>query len=387
MMPSDHIAFADNTVGEEEIESVTAVLRSRWLSAGPVCAAFEAEFAAALGVPDAVAVSSGTAALHLAVLALDLRPGDEVIMPSLSFVAGAAMVALHGGRPVFADIRSADDLTIDPGDAARRVTRHTRAIMVMHYGGHAADIAQVAEVAADARCTVIEDAAHAPAVTHPAGMLGTVGDVGCFSFFATKNITTGEGGMVVARDARLLDRIRAMRSHHTTSSAWLRHQSGTGGYDVTGIGLNYRPNEIAAALGRTQLARLADDRRRRAQIAARYRAGLADLPGLQIPFLARSGDCAHHLFAVLVPPPQPRAEFVARLREAGVPTSVHYPPTHQLSFYREHFPSAAPLPRLEAIAGRLVSLPMHARLSDEQADRVVASVRSAVPGWSAGRNR
>src|SRR6185437_15266309 len=179
--------------------------------------------------------SSGTAALHLAVLALDLQPGDEVIMPSLSFVAGAAVVALHGGQPVFADSCSADDLTVDPADVTAKITGRTRAIVAMHYGGFAADVGTLRDVARRAGIALIEDAAHAPVVRHQAGMLGTVGDIGCFSFFATKNLTTGEGGMVVARDNELLARIRAMRSHCTTASTWLRHQSGTSGYDVTGL--------------------------------------------------------------------------------------------------------------------------------------------------------
>lgn len=380
MTQVEPVEFADNTAGEEEIEAVAAVLRSRWLSAGPVCAAFEAEFAAALGVPAAVAVSSGTAALHLAVLALGLQPGDEVIMPSLSFVAGAAVVALHGGRPVFADIRSADDLTLDPDDAASRITPRTRAIMVMHYGGHAADIAAVCGLAAAGGIAVIEDAAHAPVVRHAAGMLGTVGDLGCFSFYATKNVTTGEGGMIVARAPEVLARAKAMRSHAMTAPTWSRHQSGAPAYDVTMPGLNYRPNEIAAAIGRVQLGKLAADRRRRASAVARYREGLADVPGLRIPFLGAGGDCAHYLFPVIVPETLARADFTARLRERGIPTSVHYPPTHLFSYYRDRFPLRAPLPALSAIADRLVSLPLHARLTDDQADRVIDAVREAAAG-------
>lgn len=378
MTGPEPVPFADNTIGDEEVQAVEAVLRSRWLSAGPVTAAFEREFAVALGAPQAVAVSSGTAALHLAVLALGIQPGDEVIMPSLSFVAGAAVVALHGGRPVFADICSADDLTVDPADVAARITSRTTAIIAMHYGGFGADIGALREVALRAGVALIEDAAHAPVVRHRAGMLGTVGDIGCFSFFATKNVTTGEGGMVVARDPELLGRVRAMRSHHVTASTWLRHQSGTSGYDVTGIGLNYRPSEITAALGRVQLAKLTADRQRRGQIAARYQAGLADVPGLRLPFAARGDDRAHHLCVVILPETVPRAAFMSRLRDRGVPTSVHYPPTHLLSYYAGRFPLTAPLPALASVAGRLVSLPMHARLTTDQVDRVIDATRRAV---------
>jgi len=383
---ADSVPFADNTLGDEEIAAVGLVLRSRWLSAGPVTAAFEDEFAAALGVPQAVAVSSGTAALHLAVLALDLQPGDEVIMPSLSFVAGAAVVALHGGQPVFADSCSADDLTVDPAEVTAKITGRTRAIVAMHYGGFAADVGTLRDVARRAGIALIEDAAHAPVVRHQAGMLGTVGDIGCFSFFATKNLTTGEGGMVVARDNELLARIRAMRSHCTTASTWLRHQSGTSGYDVTGLGLNYRPSEITGALGRIQLGKLTGDRMRRTQIAARYRFGLAEVAGLRLPFLARDEDAAHHLFVILLPAAVPRADFMSRLRAHGVPTSVHYPPTHLLSYYRDRFPSSAPLPVLASVTDRLVSLPMHARLTADQVDRVIEATVQTVSDLASGRS-
>jgi dTDP-4-amino-4,6-dideoxygalactose transaminase len=362
------VTLADNTIGEEEIEAVTEVLRSRWLSAGPRTLEFERDFAVRLGVPDAVAVSSGTAALHLAVLALDPRPGDEVIVPSLSFVASAAMVALHRVTPVFADVCGEADLTLDPADVARLVTPRTRAVVAMHYGGFPADLPALAEICAARGLRLIEDAAHAPLVRCGTGMLGAAGDLGCFSFFATKNLTTGEGGMVVARERAVLDRIRSARSHHLTASTWDRLRSGDASYDVPGLGLNYRPTEISSALGRVQLARMNADRSRRRALVATYRAALSAVPGLVVPFAERGGDSAHHLMAVVLPAGADRAAARAALAAAGVQTSVHYPPTHRFSYYRPAFVARGhALPVTDSVAPRLLTLPLHARMSDADA--------------------
>ncbi|WP_220270055.1 DegT/DnrJ/EryC1/StrS family aminotransferase, partial [Marinitenerispora sediminis] len=364
--------LADSTIDVEEIEAVTEVLRSRWLTAGSVTRAFEREFAAALGAADAVAVSSGTAALHLAVLALGIGPGDEVIVPSLSFVASAAVTALSGATPVFADAVSPDDLTVDPGDVRRLLTARTRAIVAMHFGGHPAHLDELAAIAREHGAALIEDAAHAPVVRTDAGALGTVGDIGCFSFYSSKNMTTGEGGMVVARDPGVLDRIRSLRSHALSTSTWDRTRGGVAGYDVDGLGLNYRPTEISSALGRVQLGRLPEDRVRRRELVAEYREALAAEPRVGLPFAERTGDSAHHLMAVLLPPGVPRDQVRAHLRAAGVQTSVHYPPTHRFSHYLRAFDSARrALPVTEDVAPRLLSLPLHSRMSG--ADAVLAA--------------
>jgi dTDP-4-amino-4,6-dideoxygalactose transaminase len=377
------IDLAGNQLGPAEIEAVTGVLRSGWLSAGPQTRAFEQEFAAALGVPDAVAVSSGTAALHLAVRSLRLVPGDQVILPSLSFVAAAAMVVLEGGTPVFADVCSEQDLTVDPERVRGLVTGRTRAIVAMHYGGYPADLVALRRIAGTHALQLIEDAAHAPVVryapataaaTGPA-VLGALGDLGCFSFFATKNLTTGEGGMVVARDRTVLEWIRRARSHALTTSTWDRHQSGDTGYDVPEVGLNYRPTEITAAIGRVQLGRLPAEREHRRRLVTAYRELLAAVPGLVVPFAGHAGDCAHHLLAVLLPPGTDRAHLRAALTRAGIQTSVHYPPTHQLSLYRTRYPAAAgTLPVTERVAGRLLSLPLHTRMSVDDAALVARAL-------------
>ncbi|MEU7823718.1 DegT/DnrJ/EryC1/StrS family aminotransferase [Catellatospora sp. NPDC049133] len=371
------VTLGATTLGEREIAAVTQVLTGGWLSMGPVTRTFEREFAHALGAADAVAVSSGTAALHLALLALGIGPGDEVIMPALSFVAAAAMSVAVGAVPVFADVRSPTDLTLDPDDVERRITARTRAVVVMHYAGYAADLARLRRLTADRGLSLIEDAAHAPAVRERDGaFLGTVGDVGCFSFYANKNMTTGEGGMIVAADPEVLARCRSLRSHAMSTSP--RERDNGSGYDIAALGFNYRPTEIGAAIGRVQLERLAADREIRAGVVADYREALAGVPGLVLPFADRAGaDTADHLFAVLLPAGAARAAFRTALASAGVQTSVHYTPTHHLTYYRRRLPDLR-LPVTDAIAGRLVSLPLHACMSGDQSRAVTDSVLTAL---------
>lgn len=373
------VVLFDVDIGDEEIAAVVQVLHSGWLSMGAVTAAFEQAFADAHEVPSAVAVSSGTAALHLAALALGLGPGDEVIMPSLTFVASAATVLLTGARPVFADIKGPHDLTLDPEDVAQRITPRTRAIVAMHYGGYAADMAALAALARQHDLRLIEDAAHAPQVRTAQGMLGTLGDIGCFSFFSTKNMTTGEGGMVVARDPDMLSRMRAMRAHCMTASSWDKHHGRASGYDVDGVGLNYRPTDISSALGRVQLGKLRTDRERRTALVQQYRTLLADVPELELPFTDRDGDSAHHLFPVLLLDGLERSVLQEQLKAAGIQSSVHYPPIHLFSYYRRQCGGQpGSLPRTEDVAARLVSLPLHVRMTEQQVELVARTVRAAV---------
>ncbi|WP_328603277.1 DegT/DnrJ/EryC1/StrS family aminotransferase [Amycolatopsis sp. NBC_00345] len=371
--PVRQVRLADNTIGDEEIEAVGDVLRSGWLSAGPRTELFERAFAGALGTTDAVAVSSGTAALHLAVLELGLRPGDEVIVPTLSFVASAATVALHGGVPVFADVISESEPTISPAEVERLLGPRTRAVVVMHYAGYPARTREIIAIAHRHGATVIEDAAHAP-VVDDGGMVGTLGDVGCFSFFATKNMTTGEGGMIVARDPEALGRMRAMRSHCLSRSTWQREQTGGADYDVAAIGLNYRPTEISSAIGRIQLGRLAADRRQRRLLTARYHERLGEISGLGLVFSGHRGDSAHHLLPVVLPHGVSRHQVRAFLNASGVQSSVHYQPTHLFSYYRERRRTTEQLPVSEAMADRLLSLPLHARMTTGDVDHVAGTL-------------
>ena len=378
------VALADPGLGERERAAVDRVMRSGWVSMGPEVAAFEEEFAAALGAAGAVHVSSGTAALHLAALALGWGPGDEVVVPSLTFVATAATVAAVGATPVFADVRGHDDLTLDPADVLAALTPRTQAIVAVHYGGWPADLDVLRAVAEAAGLALVEDAAHTPPEHRGGGALGTVGDVGCFSLHATKNLTAGEGGVVVARDPATLARLRALRSHAMSAPSWDRQRGRASAYDVAEVGFNYRPTDLAAAIARVQLAKLPAEQAARRARAAEYRRLLAALP-VAVPFTGRpaapppaAGAGAHHLQTVLLPAGTDRAAVQATMRAAGVQTSVHYPPAHGFSAYRSCPTGPSGLVRTEAVAPRLLSLPLHGRLSLGDVGRVVDALADAL---------
>uniref|UniRef100_A0A7C5AMG6 DegT/DnrJ/EryC1/StrS family aminotransferase n=1 Tax=Desulfobacca acetoxidans TaxID=60893 RepID=A0A7C5AMG6_9BACT len=375
------VPLADVTLGEEEIAAVTGVLRSGWLSQGPETQSFEEAMAAFLGVPYTMAVANGTAALHLACLALGLGPGDEVLCPALTFVATANAILYSGARPVFVDIEGPHDLNLSVEDAAGKITSCTRALMVVHYGGYPCHMEALLSLAQRHHLKIIEDVAHAPGGLYHsregARMLGTLGDVGCFSFFANKNLTTGEGGLVATSDPELAGKLRLLRSHGMTSLTWDRHRGHSFSYDVTELGFNYRLDEIRAVLGRVQLQRLPRANARRRELTRLYRERLSDLPGLTLPFYPELETSACHLFPLVLPPGMDRAAFMTALAEKGIQTSIHYPPVHHFSLYRRMWPPDFDhrLPRTEEVAGRLVTLPLFPSLTEAQVNLVIEAVR------------
>lgn len=372
------------TFGPEESAAVAAVLRSGQLSVGTVSEQFERRCGEFLGAPEAVAVSSGTAALHLTLLALDLEPGDEVVMPSLTFVAGASMTRLLGGRPVFADITGPHDLTIDVDHVASLIGPRTRAVLTMHYGGYPADLERLREVCDERSVALVEDSAHAFAVKTPKGTCGTVGEFGTFSFFATKNVSVGEGGLVVARSSHALARVRRLRSHALTATPQERAARGVLQYDVTEFGLNYRPSELSSAIGLAQLDRLTAKQRDRERVCERYRAALTTVDGVEVPFAGRAtGAGAHHLMVVLLPSGTDRNAVRSYLEKAGVQTGMHYPPTHLFTAYRQERGGEA-VPKTEAVAARLLSLPMHPGLSNDDVDQIVGHLAASIADLSRG---
>lgn len=366
------VTLGDVSIGDAEHAAISDVLDSGWLSMGPVTERFEEAFAAVVGAP-AVAVTNGTAALHLAAAALGLGPGDEVICPTLTFVATAAAMRQTGADVVFADSTSEDDFAIDPAEIDRLVGPRTRAIVLLHYGGYPADMAAIMSAAERHGLLVIEDAAHALGADIEGAPCGTIGDAGCFSFFPNKNMTTGEGGMVIFRDSEAAARARRLRSHAMTTLTWDRHRGHSASYDVVGLGFNYRIDEIRAALGVTQLERLSELNARRAELAARYRE-LLDGSGVWMPQLGGRGRSAHHLAPVLVRSPEMRDPLRQALHAERIQTSVHYPPIHTFSYYSHDDLS---LPRAEGITDRLITLPLHPGLDDSDIDLVVDSLRRA----------
>lgn len=368
------IPLAEVELGDPEIEAVTAVLRSRWLTAGATTARFEEELAALCGVPHALAVANCTAALHLAYLALGVGPGDEVLVPTLTFVASANMARAVGATPVFVDSVSERDFNIDPADLERRITPRTRAIAVVHYGGYPCDLPAVLEIARRHDLPVVEDCAHAPGGTLDGKPLGSIGDVGCLSFFGNKNITTGEGGAVVTRRADLAEKLRLLRSHGMTTMTWDRHRGHASTYDVVTAGMNYRLDEMRSAIGLCQLGRLADNNRRRGRVVAAYRRALAGVPGLVVPFDGRA-ESTFHIMPVVLPAGTDRPAVMTRLREAGIQTSVHYPPTHTFAAYAGTAPA---LPRAEALGPRILTLPLYPAMTDEDVELVARELAAAI---------
>jgi dTDP-4-amino-4,6-dideoxygalactose transaminase len=326
------IPLSDVDLDASEEDAVLRVVRSGWLTAGTEVQAFEREFADFLGVEHAVGLANCTAALHLACVALGVRNGVEVIVPTLTFVATANAIVLAGGQAVFADCISQDDLTIDPDDVDRRITSATKGIICMHYGGHPCQMDRLREIARPHGLFLIEDAAHAPGGRWGEQMLGTIGDVGCFSFFGNKNMTMGEGGAAVTREQAVAERLRSLRSHGMTSTSWDRFRGHAYDYDVREAGLNYRLAELPAAVGREQLRKLEANNIRRAALLQRYRDRLASVPGVRLPFGGRPG--AAHLAVALLDDQSQRDRLRARLRAAGIQTSLHYPPAHLFDHYR-----------------------------------------------------
>lgn len=369
------VPLADIDLGEEERQAVLRVLDSTWLTMGKATITFEQQFTAYLGAPDSVAVSSGTAALHIAARLAGLQSGDEVLVPSLTFVASANAMLYEGARPVFVDVKSSDDWTADPDDIRAKVTPRTKAICVVHYGGYLCDMAAILDIAREHNLVVIEDAAHAPGARLEGQAAGTIGDIGCFSFFSNKNMTSAEGGMVVTTRHEWADRARRLRSHGMTTVTWQRHAGHASSYDVLELGYNYRMTDLHAAIGMVQLQKLEANNARRAALIHRYRTRLQDIPMVSVPFQVFRGQPAYHLSPVLLDDRIDRQSFMAAMRSEGIQTSVHYPPIHQFAWYRERFriPSGT-LPRTEQIGSHMVTLPLYPSLDEERVDAVVDAV-------------
>jgi dTDP-4-amino-4,6-dideoxygalactose transaminase len=373
------VPLSDTDVGAEEAEAAARIIDSRWLTMGPETEQFEIAFASLHGAAYAIAVSSCTAALHLAYAALGIGPGDEVIMPALTFVATANAAVVCGATPVFADIIGEDEPTVDPGHIEALITPRTRAITVVQYAGYACRMNEIVALAERHQIPVVEDCAHAPLVRHGDEYLGTVGAIGCFSFFSNKNMTTGEGGMVVTRDDELASRVRLLRSHGMTTGTWARHNERPADYDVLEAGWNYRIDEIRSAIGLVQLRKLAAANAARAGLTAQYRRRLEQAHGATVAFRDYSGDSAHHILPLVAADQLVRGGIVDKLAEAGVQTSHHYPPIHLFKLYRERFGCRpGQLPVTESFASREITLPLYSTMRTADVDYVATVIEDAL---------
>ena len=370
------VPLADVRLPAEAVAAATAVLESGWLSSGPEVEQFEQELADYVGSDHAVACNSCTAALQLALAAGGVGPGHEVVMPSLSFVAGANVVVELGAEPVFCDVIGPHDLTLDPASLERCFTDATRAVIPMHYGGHPCS-PDVVDVARAAGALVVEDAAHAIGAANERGQCGTWGDAGCYSFFANKNLPLGEGGMLVTPDADLAARARSLRSHGMTTVTWERHRGHASSYDVTVPGYNQRLDELRAAMGCVLLAGLDESNAGRARAVARYGRLLEDLDDVTVPFDGRGeGETpANHIQVVVLGEGVDRDRVRGALAEAGIQTSFHYPPTHT---FTAHKGARADVAMTEALAPRLLTLPLYPHLEDQQVEYVVQRLADAL---------
>ena len=381
--PAAWLPYHRPSIGEEEIAEVIDTLRSGWITTGAKASRFEQQLAALLGVPEALAVSSGTAALHLALRVLDVRAGDDVIVPAYTFTATAEAVTYLGARPVLADV---DPVTCNlrGEDVERARTPRTRAVMPVHIAGLPCDMEPILEVARTWRLAVVEDAAHALPARDRGRWVGTIGDAAAFSFYATKNITTAEGGMLVVRDADLAEQARILALHGISRDAWRRYAAaGHWRYEILANGYKYNLPDLAASLGLAQLRKLAGFHARRCRLAARYDRGLAHLDAVERPPLApRDGVHAWHLYMIRLRAGVLRIDrdgFIDELRARNVGTSVHFIPLHLHPYYQQAWGyRPGQFPGAEAAWSRIVSLPLYPAMSDGDVEDVVTAVADVV---------
>ncbi|MFC1631926.1 DegT/DnrJ/EryC1/StrS family aminotransferase [Candidatus Omnitrophota bacterium] len=370
------VALCEPDLGRNEIIQVSKVIRSKWLTMGRLSEKFEAEFAKFLGVRYAVFTSSATAGLHLAGRALNLKPGDEVICPALTFVATVNSILYVGAKPVFADVSGKDDFNISAGEIESKITPRTRALMVVHYAGYPCQMDKIKRLAAKFKLAIIEDAAHALGARLKNKNCGSWGDLGVFSFFSNKNMTTGEGGMVVTNQPALAARIRLLRSHGMNVTTWKKFKMGAkANYDVLDLGYNYRPSEVNAALGLSQLQKLTANNRQRAKLTQQYRRRLESVNEVTLPFLNSPGQSAYHIFPLLLANSVDRDRLIAGLKKRGIQASIHYPPVHKFLYYRRIFGNKITLPNTEYVGKHQITLPLFPQMKQAQLKYVVDSLK------------
>jgi dTDP-4-amino-4,6-dideoxygalactose transaminase len=367
------LLVSEPNLGVDEVLALAGVIESNWITMGDQVSRFEQAFAEVHGASDAIAVNSCTAGLHLALQALGIGPGDEVLVPSMSFVATASAVLYTGARPVFVDLESPDVPLLSCADAAAKCTPRTKAVILMHYAGYLIDGAAWRDLAQSRGLFLVEDSAHAVGRDRTA----LFSDVAVFSFYGNKNMTTGEGGMILAADGTVLERMRHARSHGLTTDTVQRLRGRPATYDVTMLGYNYRMNELCAAIGLVQLQKLDAWNSKREDLTACYRAIMpAACPEVTIPF-SSGWRSAHHIMPALLPPGTDRDFVMAALRSDGVQTSYHYPPIHTLSLYRSMYPDLQ-LEQTENFGSRELTLPLHPKMEPADVERVVTSLARAL---------
>lgn len=367
------IPLFDLNFGEEEIEAVVNTIRSNWISTGPKCQEFEELFSSMLEVNYAVTLSNCTSALHLACIIVGLGAGDEVICPSLTFAASVNCIRYVGATPVFCDIKSAEHINIDSEKIENLITSRTKAIIVVHMAGFPADMDAIMDIAKRYNLKVIEDACHGPLSEYKGKKLGTIGDVGCFSFFSNKNISTGEGGMIVTNNEVYANRFRSLRSHGMTTMSFQRAIGHATSYDIVDLGYNYRMDDLRASIGIIQLHHLKEDLIKRAEVRSWYLDALKDEDRICIPFAGNTEFVSNYILPIVLN--DSNIENRDQIREAlhinGIQTSNHYPAVHRFSIYQKY---NANLPNTMYVSNNEITLPMYSKLTKENVGFITESL-------------
>lgn len=369
------IPLFDLNFDEAEEKALIETIRSKWISTGPKTEEFENLFSSMIGVKYSIAVANCTAALHLAMVLCGIKEGDEVICPSLTFVATANSIRYANAIPIFADIKSLEDLTIDPEDIKRKINSKTKAIIVMHYGGFACNMDEIINIAKNNGLKIVEDASHSPLSEYKGRKLGSMGDIGCFSFFSNKNISTAEGGMLVTNNIKYFEKAKLLRSHGMSSTSFDRSKGHSTDYDVVETGYNYRMDDLRASVGIVQLKKLRKDIDKRIFLRKLYLDNMLDINEIIMPFKYYNGYSSNYIFPIVLKNSNvvKRDKIRIKLAEAGIQTSIHYPAVHLFSIYKDRY---FKLPKTEYISDNLITLPMYSSLEEKNNKLITDTLRN-----------
>lgn len=358
---------------KSEKRAVNKTIDSKWISTGPKCEEFEKLFSKKINAPFSLTTSSCTASLHMALLALDIKEGDEVLVPSLTFSATSNVIKYTGAKPIFCDILSNSNLTIDPNEIKRKITKKTKVIIVMHYAGFPCEMDNILSIAKKYKLFILEDAAHAPLSEYNGQKLGTIGDIGTFSFFSNKNIAIGEGGMVVTKNEKLYEKLKLLRSHGMTTLSYQRFKGQATKYDIQSLGYNYRMDDIRASIGIVQLKKLEKDLIKREKIRGLYIDKLKNQKTIIIPFQNNLSFVSNYIFPIILKDgiDLDRETVREKLHLKGIQTSIHYPSVHRFSIYEKNY---VELPKTDYVSNQVITLPMYSSLKSKEVDYISNSL-------------